>query len=201
MPGHAVATDQVGAILAPTCTALHPCHGLSQLISFFMHHHCCMLMDSPHYQGRSQHHSTQQALQIWLRPGQQPSKPRRGPDTALHAGHLRFWLSAGRGGFGLTTKECLWSSFYVMAYTVPDPPPPQVPHLEGIKACSSPVPVKDPFSATVKSTNYLINALNLQHAERMGFDQVRSTGVYNCCSARLGGVSWLQSADDGLIRC
>ena len=90
----------------------------------------------------------------------------------LHAGNLRFWLSAGRGGFGLTTRECLWSSFYVMAYTVPDPPPPQVPHLKGVNVCSSPVPVKDPFSATVKSTNYLINALNLQHAERSGFDQV-----------------------------
>ena len=95
------------------------------------------------------------------------------PITGPCAGHLRFWLSAGRGGFGLTTKECLWSSFYVMAYTVPDPPPPKVPHLEGVKVCSSPVPVKDPFSATVKSTNYLINALNLQHAERMGYDQVR----------------------------
>ena len=48
-----------------------------------------------------------------------------------------------------------------------------MPHLEGVKVCSSPVPVKDPFSATVKSTNYLLNALALQNAERNGYDQAR----------------------------
>ena len=40
--------------------------------------------------------------------------------------------------------------------------------------CSSTVPVKDPFSATVKSTNYLLNALALQNAQRNGFDQASS---------------------------
>ena len=43
----------------------------------------------------------------------------------LRAGHLRFWLSAGRGGFALSTRECLFSSFYVVAYTVPEPPLPR----------------------------------------------------------------------------
>ncbi len=33
------------------------------------------------------------------------------------AGHVRFWLSAGRGGFGLSTSECDYASFYVMVYT------------------------------------------------------------------------------------
>ena len=65
-----------------------------------------------------------------------------------------------------------------------------MPHLEGVRVCSSPVPVKDPFSATVKSTNYLLNALALQNAERAGYDQ-----VHLVCRARLCG---LHGADGGL---
>jgi len=34
--------------------------------------------------------------------------------SKLTDGHLRFWLSAGRGGFGLSGNECLRSALYVM---------------------------------------------------------------------------------------
>ena len=35
---------------------------------------------------------------------------------------MRYWLSAGRGGFGLSGNECLGSAFYCIVYTheVPD---------------------------------------------------------------------------------
>lgn len=39
-------------------------------------------------------------------------------------GEVRFWLSAGRGGFGLTTKECERASLYVQARKLPPPQPP-----------------------------------------------------------------------------
>lgn len=30
---------------------------------------------------------------------------------------MRYWLSAGRGGFGLSGNECLGSAFYCIVYT------------------------------------------------------------------------------------
>lgn len=33
------------------------------------------------------------------------------------AGHVRYWLSAGRGGFGLSGNECLGAAFYCVVYT------------------------------------------------------------------------------------
>ena len=35
----------------------------------------------------------------------------------LFAGYVRFWLSAGRGGFGLSPLECESPTFYCMAYS------------------------------------------------------------------------------------
>lgn len=34
---------------------------------------------------------------------------------------MRFWLSAGRGGFGLSASECLTSTFYCVVYTKEQP--------------------------------------------------------------------------------
>ena len=62
-----------------------------------------------------------------------------------------------------------------MAYTK-DPEPPSV-HTKGLRVQTSPVPAKDSFSATVKSTNYLLNALNVYDAEAAGCDQVCTAGL------------------------
>lgn len=32
-------------------------------------------------------------------------------------GSLRYWLSAGRGGFGLSPAECAESTFYAVVYS------------------------------------------------------------------------------------
>ena len=37
---------------------------------------------------------------------------------------------------------------------------------------TSPVPAKDPYFSSLKSTNYLQNALNVLDAQSEGFDQV-----------------------------
>ena len=47
-------------------------------------------------------------------------------------------------------------------------------HTQGLRVRTSPVPAKDSFSASVKSTNYLLNALNVYEAEQAGCDQVSS---------------------------
>ena len=48
------------------------------------------------------------------------------------AANIRYWLSAGRGGFALSASECIRNAFYVMVYT-PEPVSP-TRHLEGFKA-------------------------------------------------------------------
>ncbi len=93
-------------------------------------------------------------------------------DTAAASGwrdaSVRYWLSAGPGGFGLSSAECVGSSFYVMIFrgqTYPDSY-----YTEGMKVVSSTVPIKPPFFARVKSNNYLPNALVVLEARDHGAD-------------------------------
>ena len=44
--------------------------------------------------------------------------------------------------------------------------------LQGWKVKTSPVPIKDPYFATLKSNNYLPNALLALDAQLEGYDQV-----------------------------
>lgn len=81
---------------------------------------------------------------------------------------VRYWLSAGPGGFGLAPGECVGSSFYVMIFT-PQPEPERF-YTEGVKVVTSTVPIKPPFFARVKSTNYLPNALVIMEARDHGAD-------------------------------
>jgi len=93
-------------------------------------------------------------------------------DTAAASGwrdaSVRYWLSAGQGGFGLASAECVRSSFYVMIFrgqTSPD-----AFYTEGMKVITSTVPIKPPFFARVKSNNYLPNALVILEAKDHGVD-------------------------------
>ena len=85
------------------------------------------------------------------------------------AGYVRYWLSAGRGGFGLSPKECMAPAFYCMVYTkdgaFPDP-------TQGISVKTSPVPINPIFYTNIKSVNYLPNVLCQMDAEDAGYDQV-----------------------------
>ena len=55
------------------------------------------------------------ALLMWVL--DTPSCPQSLPTLAPAAGFVRYMLSAGRGGFGLSGNECIRPSFYVMVYT------------------------------------------------------------------------------------
>lgn len=93
-------------------------------------------------------------------------------DTAAASGRrdgsVRYWLSAGPGGFGLGPAECAGSSFYVVVFKQDFYP--ESYYSEGIKVITSSVPIKPPFFARTKSTNYLPNVLVVLEAKDKGAD-------------------------------
>jgi 4-amino-4-deoxychorismate lyase len=93
-------------------------------------------------------------------------------DTAAASAHrdasVRYWLSVGPGGFGLSPAECIGSSFYVVIFGAEFYP--ESIYAEGLKVVTSTVPIKPPFFARVKSTNYLPNVLVVLEAKDRGAD-------------------------------
>jgi len=83
-------------------------------------------------------------------------------------GSVRYWLSAGPGGFALGPAECTGSSFYVVIFKQEFYP--QSYYTEGLKVVTSKVPIKPPFFARTKSTNYLPNVLVVLEAKDHGAD-------------------------------
>jgi len=83
-------------------------------------------------------------------------------------GSVRYWLSAGPGGFGLSPSECVGSSFYVVVFGGEAYPASY--YTQGVKVVTSTVPIKPPFFARVKSTNYLPNVLVVLEAKDRGAD-------------------------------
>jgi hypothetical protein len=91
-------------------------------------------------------------------------------DTAAASGHfegsVRYWLSAGPGGYGLGPAECIASSFYVIVFK--QEAYPENYYTEGIKVVTSQVPIKPPLFARIKSTNfYSTPVLKLKTAPTM----------------------------------
>jgi 4-amino-4-deoxychorismate lyase len=93
-------------------------------------------------------------------------------DTARAGGRrdasVRYWLSAGPGGFALAPTECVSSAFYVTVFTAESYP--ESYYQRGVKVITSSVPMKPAFFARVKSTNYLPNVLMVMEAKDRGAD-------------------------------
>ena len=87
-------------------------------------------------------------------------------------GSIRYWLSAGPGGFGLGPAECVGSSFYVIAFK--QEAYPERYYSEGMKVVTSHIPIKPPLFARIKSTNYLPNLLVVLEAK----DRDADNGVF-----------------------
>ncbi len=83
-------------------------------------------------------------------------------------GSVRYWLSAGPGGYGLGPAECVGSSFYVIVFK--QEAYPESYYRQGIKIITSQVPIKPPLFARIKSTNYLPNVLVVLEAKDRGAD-------------------------------
>jgi len=88
--------------------------------------------------------------------------------SARRDASVRYWLSAGPGGFGLGPSECVGSSFYVVIFKQDFYP--ETYYSEGIKVVTSSVPIKPPLFARTKSTNYLPNVLVVLEAKDKGAD-------------------------------
>lgn len=72
-------------------------------------------------------------------------------------------LLTGRGNFAISAKETTSSGFFVMVHRYPSKGDLK---LQGItEHVVEDIPLKNPLLATMKSTNYLINALVCQAAE------------------------------------
>ncbi len=83
-------------------------------------------------------------------------------------GSVRYWLSAGPGGYGLGPAECVGSSFYVIIFK--QEAYPESYYRQGIRLITSQVPIKPPLFARIKSTNYLPNVLVVLEAKDRGAD-------------------------------
>ena len=83
-------------------------------------------------------------------------------------GSVRYWVSAGPGGYGLGPAECVGSSFYVIVFQ--QEAYPESYYRSGIKLITSKVPIKPPLFARIKSTNYLPNVLVVLEAKDRGAD-------------------------------
>ncbi|CAH8386355.1 unnamed protein product [Eruca vesicaria subsp. sativa] len=78
-------------------------------------------------------------------------------------GSLRYWLSAGPGDFSLSPSQCPKPALYAIVY-----PKDFTVERKGVKVVTSSIPIKPPEFATVKSVNYLPNALSQMEAEAKG---------------------------------
>jgi 4-amino-4-deoxychorismate lyase len=93
-------------------------------------------------------------------------------DTAAASGKrdgsVRYWLSAGPGGFALGSTECIASSFYVIVFNQEFYP--ESYYSKGVKVITSQIPIKPPLFARTKSNNYLPNVLVVMEAKDHGAD-------------------------------
>jgi 4-amino-4-deoxychorismate lyase len=87
-------------------------------------------------------------------------------------GSVRYWLSAGPGGYALGPAECVGSSFYVIVFK--QEAYPESYYSDGIRLITSRVPIKPPLFARIKSTNYLPNVLVVLEAK----DRRADNGVF-----------------------
>lgn len=81
---------------------------------------------------------------------------------------IRVLLSRGPGGFGVNPYECPRPGLYVIAHRLT--PPFMDAHPNGARVKSSAIPVKAGVFATVKTCNYLPNALMKKEAIDAGVD-------------------------------
>lgn len=113
--------------------------------------------------------------------------------SRIEDGYIRFWVTAGRGGFGLSPRECVKPGFYVIVYG--DNPTSTSGAWSGVeegiggerdtmkeytghgdpargwKVMTTSIAAKPGVFARIKSNNYLQNAMCLMEAEAAGFDQ------------------------------
>jgi len=85
--------------------------------------------------------------------------------SGLRDGSIRYWISAGPGGFGLDPTECIEACFYCAVFAGNAPRASQSGVAE---ATIRDTPMKPGLLATIKSNNYLLNVLTHMEARDQG---------------------------------
>ncbi len=93
--------------------------------------------------------------------------------ATVHAGGhrdclVRILLGRGPGSLGISPRDCPRASLYILAYA--GHPSFMTAHPGGARIVTSRVPVKADFFATIKTVNYLPNALMKREAVEAGVD-------------------------------
>ena len=100
---------------------------------------------------------------------------------------VRYWLSAGRGDFSISPKRCAGPTFYCVVHEDTH----TAEGARGVSAVTVSVPLKPPLLATMKSNNYMLNALVAMEAEAAGASmglQLDEDGHLAESSVAVGGL-------------
>ena len=83
---------------------------------------------------------------------------------------VRYWLTSGRGDFSISPKDCGDTGFFVVVHSDPHSSHVPLPAVTAVTVVDEAVNLKPPQLATMKSNNYLLNALLQMEAEKCGAD-------------------------------
>jgi 4-amino-4-deoxychorismate lyase len=98
-------------------------------------------------------------------------------------GSIRYWLSSGPGSLELSPAAGAEPGFFVMVF--PGLSYPDRWYTDGVRVMTTTYPIKAPFYAITKSTNYLPNVLMQMEAKESGFDN----GVFVDAAGNIGESS------------
>eukprot|EP00271_Cylindrocystis_brebissonii_P011799 TRINITY_DN2975_c0_g1_i10.p1 TRINITY_DN2975_c0_g1~~TRINITY_DN2975_c0_g1_i10.p1 ORF type:complete len:433 (-),score=53.01 TRINITY_DN2975_c0_g1_i10:404-1702(-) len=163
----AITTDPVGMVIPIDDHIVHRGHGVFDTAIVWDRH----LYELDEHLQRLQRSAAKSKISL-------PFSPERLRQIILQTaaagkfekGFMRYWLSVGPGGFGLSPTECKQSTFYVMAISSTS----LYQSTAGVRVITSSIPIKPPEFATTKSVNYLPNAMVLMEAE----EQDAVTGIW-----------------------
>lgn len=144
---------------------VHKGHGvfstaiISEGYAYMLDRHISRLIDSAGLLGIPIEYSPELMLRILL-------------DTAgasnTWSGLVHFWMTAGRGGFNVSNRECSEPCFY--AIVTANPLGNSFDRTKGWSAMPTQVPPRDPPLGLLKTNSYLANVLAQQEAEYSGMD-------------------------------
>jgi 4-amino-4-deoxychorismate lyase len=98
-------------------------------------------------------------------------------------GSIRYWLSSGPGSLELSPAAGAEPGFFVMVFAGLSYP--ERWYSEGLRVMTTTYPIKAPFYAITKATNYLPNVLMQMEAKEAGFDN----GVFIDADGHVGESS------------
>ena len=83
---------------------------------------------------------------------------------------VRYWMTSGRGDFSISPKDCGDTGFFVVVHSDGHSPIVPLPAVTAVTVKEEAVNLKPPQLSTMKSNNYLLNALLQMEAEKAGAD-------------------------------